>query len=164
VTEGLPPGLRQALDAAGVAYELLEHAATIHRAEDGAVAFGVALAQMAPTLILHTETGPLAATVSGVTRLSLKKVKKALGLRNVALAPRDEVVALTGAEPGIVALVNPGLPTVVDVRLLAEPWAYGGCGVPARTLKMRPADLVAVTGARVLDIAEDKPAGRAPSD
>ncbi len=153
---GLPAGLQQALDAAGVAYEVLAHAATLHRAEDGAASFGVALAQMAPTLVLHTERGPLVATLSGATRLSFKKIKKALGLRNVSLAPRDEVVALTGAEPGVVALVNPGLPTLVDLRLLAQPWAYGGCGVPARTLRMRPADVVAVTGAQVLDITEDK--------
>jgi prolyl-tRNA editing enzyme YbaK/EbsC (Cys-tRNA(Pro) deacylase) len=44
----------------------------------------------------------------------------------------------------------------VDRRLLEQPWAYGGCGAPARTLKLRPADLIAVTGARVLDIADDK--------
>jgi len=153
---GLPPALQQALDAAGVAYEVLAHAATLHRAEDGVTHFGVPLEQMAPTLVLHTERGPLVATLSGATRLSFKKIKKALGLRNVSLAPRDEVVALTGAEPGVVALVNPGLPTLVDLRLLAQPWAYGGCGVPARTLKMRPADVVAVTGAQVLDITEDK--------
>jgi len=153
---GLPPALQQALDAAGVAYEVLAHAATLHRAEDGVTHFGVPLEQMAPTLVLHTERGPLVATLSGATRLSFKKIKKALGLRNVSLAPRDEVVALTGAEPGVVALVNPGLPTLVDLRLLAQPWAYGGCGVPARTLRMRPADVVAVTGAQVLDITEDK--------
>jgi len=152
----LPPALRQALDAAGVAYEVLAHEATLHRAEDGVAHFGVPLAQMAPTLVLHTERGPLAATVSGATRLSFKKIKKALGLRNVSLAPREEVVALTGAEPGVVALVNPGLATLVDRRLLEQPWAYGGCGVPARTLRMRPADVVAVTGAQVLDITEDK--------
>ena len=153
---GLPPALQQALDAAGVAYEVLAHAATLHRAEDGVTHFGVPLEQMAPTLVLHTERGPLVATLSGATRLSFKKIKKALGLRNVSLAPRDEVVALTGTEPGVVALVNPGLPTLVDLRLLAQPWAYGGCGVPARTLRMRPADVVAVTGAQVLDITEDK--------
>jgi prolyl-tRNA editing enzyme YbaK/EbsC (Cys-tRNA(Pro) deacylase) len=41
---------------------------------------------MAPTLVLHMERGPVAAIVSGATRLSLTKVKKALGLKNVALA------------------------------------------------------------------------------
>ena len=159
VADGLPSRLQLALDAAGVPYEVLSHAATLHRAEDGAAHFGIALAQMAPTLIVQTEAGLLAATISGTTRLSLKKVKRALGLRNVALAPREAVVELTGAEPGIVALVNPGLPTVVDRRLLDEPWAYGGCGIPARTLRMRPADVVAVTAARVLDIAEAKTPG-----
>jgi Cys-tRNA(Pro)/Cys-tRNA(Cys) deacylase len=98
----------------------------------------------------------MVATVSGTTRLSLRKLKKALRLRNVSLAAPEEVRALTGADPGTVPLVNPGLATLVDQRLLEQPWAYGGCGVPARTLKLRPSDLVTVTGARVLDIADDK--------
>jgi len=148
--------LQSLLDAAGVLYEILVHGATFHRAEDGAANLGVDLAQMAPTFILRTERGPLAVTISGATRLSYKKIKKALGLKNVSLAPADEVVALTGAEPGTVALVNPGLPTLVDVRLLEQPNAYGGCGIHAHTLKMRPADVVTVTHAQVFDIAEDK--------
>jgi prolyl-tRNA editing enzyme YbaK/EbsC (Cys-tRNA(Pro) deacylase) len=151
------PALRAALQAAGVEYELLAHETTYHSAEDGAAAFGVDIAQMAPTLVLRTERGPMVATVSGATRLSLRKLKKAMGLRNVSLAAPDEVQALTGAVPGVVPLVNPGLATLVDRRLLDQPWAYGGCGVPARTLKLRPADLVAVTGAQVLDIADAKP-------
>jgi len=148
--------LRQALDAAGVPYEILAHETTYHRAEDGAINLGVDVAQMAPTFVLHTERGPLTATISGATRLSYKKIKRALGLRDVALAPAEEVVMLVGAQPGTVALVNPDLPALIDVRLMDVPYAYGGCGVPARTLKIRPADLVRVTQARVLDIAEDK--------
>jgi prolyl-tRNA editing enzyme YbaK/EbsC (Cys-tRNA(Pro) deacylase) len=148
--------VRAALDAAGAEYELLVHETTYHSAEDGAVGFGIDLAQMAPTLVLRTEQGPMVATVSGATRLSLRKLKKALRLKNVSLAAPEDVRALTGAEPGTVPLVNPGLTTLVDRRLLEQPWAYGGCGVPARTLKLRPADLIAVTGARVLDIADDK--------
>jgi prolyl-tRNA editing enzyme YbaK/EbsC (Cys-tRNA(Pro) deacylase) len=150
------PAVRAALDAAGVEYELLVHETTYHSAEDGALGFGVDLAQMAPTLVLRTEQGAMVATVSGATRLSLRKVKKALRLRNVSLAAPEEVRALTGAEPGTVSLVNPGLATLVDRRLLDQPWAYGGCGVAAHTLRLRPVDLVAVTGARVLDIADEK--------
>jgi prolyl-tRNA editing enzyme YbaK/EbsC (Cys-tRNA(Pro) deacylase) len=154
----LTAAVRAALDAAGVEYELLVHETTYHSAEEGAAAFGVDLAQMAPTLVLRTEQGAMVATVSGTTRLSLKKLKKALRLRNVSLAAPGEVRGLTGADPGTVPLVNPGLATLVDRRLLEQPWAYGGCGVPAHTLKLRPADLVTVTSARVLDIADEKPA------
>lgn len=148
--------LTRVLDAAGVAYDILAHEITYHRAEDGAANLGVDLAQMAPTFILHTERGPLAATISGATRLSYKKIKKALGLKNVSLADAEAVKTLTGAEPGVVAMVNPGLPTLVDAQLMEQPYAYGGCGVPAHTLKIRPADLVAVTRAQVLDITEPK--------
>jgi len=63
---------------------------------------------------------------------------------------------VTGCEPGIVSLVNPNMPTFIDQRLLKQDHAYGGCGVHAHTLKIRPIDLVAITHAKVLDIAEDK--------
>lgn len=148
--------LRHLLDGADVEYEILDHAATFHSAREGAAALGVELAQMAPTFILHTERGPMAATICGSTRLVYKKIKKALGLKNVSLARVDEVLEVTRVEPGIVALINPDIPTLVDTRLLEQPNAYGGCGVPAHTLKMRPADIVALTHAQVLDIAEEK--------
>jgi prolyl-tRNA editing enzyme YbaK/EbsC (Cys-tRNA(Pro) deacylase) len=72
----------------------------------------------------------------------------------VDFASAEEVVMLTGARPGAVALVNPDLPALIDVRLLDVPHAYGGCGAPARTLKIRPADRGS-RGARA-HIAEDK--------
>lgn len=148
--------LRNRLDASGIEYEILTHPHTFHSAEEGAAGLGVDLAQMAPTFILHTERWPMAATICGATRLIYKKIKKALGLKNVSLATIEEVHVVTGCEPGIVSLINPDLPTLIDQRLLAQPFAYGGCGVHARTLKIRPADLIAVTHAQMLDIAEDK--------
>lgn len=154
--------LRRLLDSAGAPYEILFHETTYHTAEQGAANLGVDLAQMAPTLILRTERGPLAATISGATRLSYRKIKKALGLKDVSLASPDEVRSLTGAEPGTVALLNPGLQTLVDARLMAQPFAYGGCGFPAHTLKIRPADIVAITRAHVADIADDRTPDKQP--
>jgi prolyl-tRNA editing enzyme YbaK/EbsC (Cys-tRNA(Pro) deacylase) len=148
--------LRDLLDASGVEYTILSHTQTFHSAEEGATGLGIDLAQMAPTFILHTERGPMAATISGSTRLIYKKIKKALGLKNVSLAAIEEVQRITGCEPGSVSLVNPDLPALVDRRLLEQAHAYGGCGVQAHTLKIRPIDLVAVTHAQVLDMAEDK--------
>jgi prolyl-tRNA editing enzyme YbaK/EbsC (Cys-tRNA(Pro) deacylase) len=113
--------LRRLLDSAGAPYEILSHEKTYHTPEEGAARLGVAIAQMAPTFILRTERGPLAAIITGATRLSYKKIKKALGLKDVSLAPPEEVKALTGAAPGTVALVNPSLRTLLDVRLMAQP-------------------------------------------
>lgn len=63
---------------------------------------------------------------------------------------------ILGDHLGSVSLVTPGLATVVDARLQDFPAVYGGCGVAGYTLRIRPADLIAVTGAQVFDITEPR--------
>ncbi len=148
--------LRQLLDEAGADYELLSHPESVVSAEEG-VRRGIgSLAQMAPTLILNTEKGLLAAILSGGTRLSYKRVKRALGLKNVSLARPEVVLQVTGAEVGTVSLVNEGLPTIVDSRVAGEAMVYGGCGVPRHTLRINPRDLIRVTHAEVFDLARQR--------
>jgi prolyl-tRNA editing enzyme YbaK/EbsC (Cys-tRNA(Pro) deacylase) len=147
-------GLRQILDTAGARYEIFSHVETVLSAEDG-VQQGVGrLDEMAPTLILETEKGLIAAILRGGTRLSYKKIKHELGLRNVALARPERVYEATGAEVGTVCLVNPGFVTIIDTRL--PDVVYGGCGIPRHTLRIHRADLIRVTQALVFDLADIK--------
>ncbi|MFQ5409729.1 MAG: aminoacyl-tRNA deacylase [Anaerolineales bacterium] len=148
--------LRRRLDEAGAEYEILPHAVTYHTAEDG-VTHGVGtLAEMAPTFILRTKQGYLAAIISGATRMSYKKIKRRLGLRDISMADPETVAAVTGARIGTVSLVNVGLKTIVDERLVQGGTGYGGCGVPRHTLKIAVDDLVRVTAAEVFDFTEPK--------
>lgn len=148
--------LKNLLDGWGADYEFLNHELTLVSPENG-VEHGVgSLAEMAPTFILKTEKGYLAAVISGDSRLSYKKVKKELGLKDVSLAVPDAVRETTGAEIGYVSMINPGMETIIDGHLLEQAWACGGCGAPATTLKIRPRDLAVVTGARVIYFTERK--------
>ncbi len=75
----------------------------------------------------------------GDTRLSYKKIKRRLGLKNVSLAAPERVKQLTGSEVGQVALVNFGLKTIVDERVTQVETIYGGCGkYPTPGGKKRP--------------------------
>ncbi|MBI5713012.1 MAG: hypothetical protein HZC38_06245, partial [Chloroflexi bacterium] len=97
--------LKSQLDAEHIRYRILPHETTYASAEDG-VTHGVGtLAEMAPTLILKTEKGFLAAIISGATRIVYKKIKKQLGLKDVSLAMPDVVLHLTGSHVGTVSLV-----------------------------------------------------------
>ncbi len=148
--------IKALLDKQGAEYEILEHSLTLVTPEDG-VEHGVGgLAEMAPTFILKTKDAFLAAVISGDSRISYKKIKKELGLKDVSLANPDLVREVTGAEIGYVSMINPGIETIIDGHLLEQDWACGGCGLPATTLKIRPRDLLKVTGARVFDITEKK--------
>lgn len=149
--------LRQLLDDTGADYEIIPHPETVVSADEG-VQKGIGkLAEMAPTLILDTERGLIAAIISGETRLSYKKIKRALGLGNVSLARPDVVLQATGARVGTVSLVNPGIPTIVDARLTKQAAIYGGCGVPRHTLRINPLDLIRATKAEVFDFTEARP-------
>ncbi len=151
--------LIETLEAASANYEILAHDLTIRTAEEG-VAQGIGdLAAMAPTFILRAKGDFLAAIIRGDTRLSYKKIKRALGLNDLCLATPEEVRQITGAEVGYVSLVNAGLPTIIDSKVEELEAVYGGCGVPRYTLKIAPCELIALTKARVFDFAEPKAGG-----
>lgn len=139
-------------------YDMLSHDETLRSAEDGVEQGLGALRDMAPTFILKTENGFMAAIISGETRLIYKKIRKQFGLKNVALAQPEQVREITGAEAGYVSLINPGLPTIIDERLVRLDKVYGGCGVPKMSLRIHVADLIRITGATVFDFAGQKSA------
>ena len=152
--------LKKTLDAANVNYNILTHDMTVKSAEDGVMKGIGDLKVMAPTFILSTEAGYLAAIISGETRLSYKKIKKKLGLKNVSLATPEQVVQTTGAQVGTVALVNPGLRTIVDSGLKEIQVVYGGCGVARCSLRINFEDLIRLTQAQVFDFTELKPSSK----
>ncbi|OGT83733.1 MAG: hypothetical protein A3H91_11605 [Gammaproteobacteria bacterium RIFCSPLOWO2_02_FULL_61_13] len=148
--------LRTTLDTAGARYRILHHPQALASAEDGASHGFGPLEQMAPTLILRSEQGYLAAIISGATRLSYKKIKKHLGLRDVSMASPAEVLEVTGAEVGAVAMINPGMRTLIDSRLPSQGEVFGGCGIPRYSLAIDASELIAVTAAEVFDFTEPR--------
>lgn len=147
------------LDSAQANYSILTNAQTVKSADDGVIQGIGQLHQMAPTFLIQSENGWICAVISGQSRLSYKKIKKQLGLKNISLAKPDDVESVTGSKIGSVALINPGLLTIVDCHLLTLESVYGGCGVPHHTLHISVSDLVAVSQAQVFDFTELKTTG-----
>jgi Ala-tRNA(Pro) deacylase len=148
--------LKAYLNAAGIAYAILVHPQNISSAQEGVQKGLGDLSVMAPTFILRTEAGYLAAVVRGDTRLSYKKIKQKLGLKNVSLAAPEQVKLLTGSEVGHVALVNHGLKTIIDERVTEVDSVYGGTGEPNHTLRISPQAVITLTQAQVFDFTELK--------
>ena len=148
--------LKSLLESANVQFTILCNDANISTVKDGANLVSNDFSKLAPTFILETETGFLAAVITGDTHLSYKKIKWELNLKNVSLASPQMVKQLTGAEVGQVSLINPNLQTIVDLCLLEKTEVFGGCGVSHHTLKIKPQALVMVTYARVFDFTEKK--------
>jgi len=131
-------------------YSLLIDEWSIETALSGAEQYGISLSETTPTLILKTKDSYIAAIICGDTRISFKKLKQALNIKDISMADPQTVFDITGARIGQVSLVNPGLPTVIDSNVLQNKNCYGGCGIPKTTLRINTQDLIRVTNAQVL--------------
>lgn len=148
--------LRVFLSKESADFEILNHDITLVSSEDGVMKGVGTLEEMAPTLILETEKGLLAATISGATKISYKKIKKELGLKNVSLANPQKILQTVGVPVGIIPLVTHKCPTIIDSKLAALTYGYGGCGVHCHTLKIAVKDLIRINNAKVFDFTENK--------
>ena len=148
--------IRHILDAAQARYSILINADNVHSADDGVMKGVGQLEQIAPTFLIQSENGWICAIISGQSRLSYKKIKKQLGLKNISLANPDDAERVTGAKIGTVSLINPGLFTIVDNHLMTLETVYGGCGVPRHTLQICVADLLAISQAQVFEFTDLK--------
>jgi Ala-tRNA(Pro) deacylase len=146
------------LDEAGVDFEVLEHAHT-ERAADEAAALGVAAEEVAKTLVLVTPEANVRAVLPASERLDLHKVGDLLGAahKKVQLASEDDLARdypdfALGAVPPFGGKTDPVL---VDVRLAERDSVVLEAGSHERSVRMKAADLVRLTGAQVGDISQE---------
>jgi len=151
------------LDGAGVDYEVLEHAHT-ERAADEAEALGVAREEVAKTLVLVTPGGNVRAVLPASERLDLRKLgglveggKKKIHLATEEDLKRDYPDFDLGAVPPFGGKSDQ---VIVDSRLAERDSVVLEAGSHERSVRMKAADLVRLTGAQVADICrEDRGAG-----
>ena len=135
-------------------YTILQDDLTLGTASVGAKHYGISLQETTPTLILKTKEGYVAAIICGDTRISFKKLKQALNVKDISMADAQTIFTITGSQIGEVSLINPGLVTIIDSAVLRNKNCYGGYGLPKMTLRINTADLIRITQAKVLDFAE----------
>jgi prolyl-tRNA editing enzyme YbaK/EbsC (Cys-tRNA(Pro) deacylase) len=137
-------------------YSILTDDCSIRSATSGAEQYGISLSETAPTLILKTKDSYIAAIICGDTRISFKKLRQILNIKDISMADPQTIFNITGAKIGEVSLVNPGLTTVIDTRVLQNKNCYGGCGVPKTTLRINTQDLVKATHAQIGDFTDPR--------
>jgi Cys-tRNA(Pro)/Cys-tRNA(Cys) deacylase len=79
------------------------------------------------------------------------------------LAKPDVVFAKTGYPAGGTPAVGhrEKFPVIVDTRVAAQEWGYAGGGQPELLVKIRPADIIRLTGAEVHDVISDSVGSKA---
>lgn len=138
----------------GVEAELLEFSGTVRTVKDAVRQAGVEASDIVKSLVAVCDGEPMCFIVPGDRRLSVVKVRRTLGCREVRLAKPVEVLELTGYSVGGMPPVGHGLKTIVDRAVLEKPLVIGGGGDEQHLLKIAPSQVVRLTNARVEDIAE----------
>jgi Ala-tRNA(Pro) deacylase len=151
--------LTDALEQAGVEYELLEHAHTESAAAE-AEALGLSPAEVAKTLVLTTPGGYTRAVLAADCRIDLHKVRELVGAgkKDVHLASeealaRDYPDFELGAVPPVGGARSD--PVVVDRRLAERGSIVLEAGSHEQSVRLSASDLIRAAKAQVADICED---------
>jgi Cys-tRNA(Pro) deacylase len=156
--EGLKPSARkvqQALQARGLACEVVQMNETTRSAEDAARAVGCQIGQIVKSLIFEGRQShrPILVVASGVNRVNEKTLQRHVS-EPVKMARADYVRETTGFVIGGVPPIGHSsqLNTFIDEDLLqyAEIWA--AAGTPHAVFRLTPDQLKMITNGKVISI------------
>jgi prolyl-tRNA editing enzyme YbaK/EbsC (Cys-tRNA(Pro) deacylase) len=141
--------------ALGPRFAVLEFDAGTRTAEDAAAAIGCSVAEIAKSLVFRSASGRSVLVIaSGANRVDEKKAATYVGER-IARADADFVREATGFAIGGVPPVGHATPPIVliDEALMGFDAIWAAAGTPDAVFRLRPADLVALTGGTIAAIA-----------
>ncbi|HEY8588401.1 MAG TPA: YbaK/EbsC family protein [Naasia sp.] len=143
------------LDLLGEPGRVRETDPTAHTAADAAAALGVPVAAIVKSLVFLAGDEPVLVLASGPNRVDPARAGKAFGAP-LRKADAATVKAATGYSiGGVPPFGHPTpLPTLIDEDLLAQPELWAAAGTANAVFPIAPDRLVAVTGGRVLRVAE----------
>jgi len=148
--------VQEALEALGLGHEIVDLGLSARTAADAAGAVGCRVDQIAKSLVfrLRQSGRPLLVVTSGAHRVNEAQVAALVG-EPLDRADADFVRAETGFAIGGVAPVGHVKPvvTLIDEHLLTFEEIWAAAGHPNMVFRLRPADLVTMTGGRVATVA-----------
>jgi prolyl-tRNA editing enzyme YbaK/EbsC (Cys-tRNA(Pro) deacylase) len=145
----------EALRVVGVDAPVTEFAESTRTAQEAAAAVGTTTAQIVKSLVFEAGDRPILALVSGANRVDLGKLSTAAGA-TVHRAGANVVRAVTGYAIGGVPPVGHDTPlsTFCDETLLTFDQVWAAAGTPHAVFPIAPHDLVRISRAHVVDLAE----------
>jgi prolyl-tRNA editing enzyme YbaK/EbsC (Cys-tRNA(Pro) deacylase) len=142
--------------ALGPKFEVLEFEASTRTAEEAAAAIGCTVGQIAKSLIFRAAVTNRSVLViaSGTNRVDERKVEAVLG-EAIKRADADFVRANTGFSIGGVPPVGHSVAPMVliDESLIGFDVIWAAAGTPNAVFKLKPADLLELTGGRIAEVA-----------
>lgn len=150
------PNVVAALEAAGIAYEVMDCDPALADTAEFCRAYGVDPAHSANTIVVASRRPPghnVACVALATTRLDVNGlVRGRLGARKVSFASPEMTTELTGMEIGGVTI--PGLPATlpiwVDGGVIATDSVVIGAGSRTAKIRLAGADLTRLPGVEVV--------------
>ena len=158
VEEGWPEAVERVagvLRAAGVEARIEEFKVPTPTAADAAKAAGCEPAQIVKSLVFLCGEQAVLAMVPGDRRAEPGRVAAAVGRPLAELAGADDVLRVTGFEPGGVSpFPLPGIERVlIDRSLLVQELVWIGAGSRRHLAALAPTDLARVSEAQAADLS-----------
>ena len=149
------------LDKHHVAYTMFTYPDTLHSAQEVAPVLGVPADHVFKTLVVLADEGRhLLIMVPGDRELDMRLVAQAVGAKHARMAPQHEAERLTGLKVGGIsplALLDRHFEIYLDASGEGLDKLYINGGQRGINLRLRVADLLAVTGARVIQATAEQP-------
>jgi Cys-tRNA(Pro) deacylase len=154
-TRMIETAVTRSLDEVGVRYQLKLHHEPVYTAAGAARERGVRLSQIAKSLVVKCTNKVVLAVVPGDRKLSLGKLARLLGEKNVRLADRQEARAATGYEIGSISPIGvSGIEVWVESGLLNEEYVDISSGRPDAGVELLSRDLLRVVHGKVADMCQ----------
>jgi Cys-tRNA(Pro)/Cys-tRNA(Cys) deacylase len=153
-TEELEHKLKQFIESNGIDAEQLIFESSVHTVEEAASALGRSASDLIKSMVLIRQGRVFVAIVSGIDRVSPRKIGAIVGFPAPRAATPREVLEYTGYPVGGVPPFGYDATVFIDPRVLDKKEVFGGGGSPRALLKMRPTDLLRVTKGTVVDVRE----------
>ena len=146
----------RALTAAGVPHDVVA-TEPANSAEESAALQGISLHQLLRTIVVRRgDDDYLFVLVPGGRRFDWPKLRAHLGVSRLSLPDADEAREVTGYERGAITPFGSSRawPVIVDASAATLDLVAIGGGRRGVNIHLRPADLLAATGAEAVDVSE----------
>jgi prolyl-tRNA editing enzyme YbaK/EbsC (Cys-tRNA(Pro) deacylase) len=145
--------VQAALQAHGLAGEVIELAESARTAAEAAAACGASVGQIVKSLVFLAGEEPIVVLVSGANQADERRLQELTG-QPIRRANADTVRTVTGFAIGGVPPVGHAraLRVLIDRDLLGYDRLIAAAGTPHAVFPLTPAELCRVTGGRVEDL------------
>lgn len=151
--------VREALDAAGIDYEVLACEPELADTAEFCAHYGISADEACNAILVAVKTTPrryVACLVRADTKLDVnRKLAELVGTKKMSFASSEETAQLTGMLIGGVSIAGlpDEIPLYVDARVMEQPRVIIGGGNRTSKARLAPSELLKLPNTSAVDIA-----------